>query len=258
MEMITSSSNQTVKQIKKLQTDKKERFEKKMFYVEGVNLVRQAIDNGWEVEKLFLVEELIDSEFKRETIAKVDGDKLIGISKGIFASLANKNDLQGISALIKMKQAKDIVGACTVLENVAMPGNLGSILRASAAFGVPNVITIQPCVDFYNPDSIRASMGAIFHLNLVSLPNVDETISKLTSYRNLATTINGEKLLNDYQEKFNSDSPIAIWFGSESKGLSRSVLDRIKEQVTIKMSGKTDSLNLAESVAITLYQLIKV
>ncbi len=258
MEMITSSSNQTVKQIKKLQTDKKERFEMEMFYVEGVNLVRQAIDNGWEVEKLFLVEELIDSEFKRETIVKVEADKLIGISKGIFASLANKNDIQGISALVKMKKAKEIFGACTVLENIALPGNLGSVLRASAAFNVPNVVIIQPCVDFYNPDAIRASMGAIFHLNLISMPSVDETINKLASYRNLATTIDGGKLLNDYQEKFSFDSPTAIWFGSESKGLSRSVLDRIKEQISIKMSGKTDSLNLAESVAIVLYQLMKV
>lgn len=258
METITSNSNQTIKQIKKLQTDKKERLGREMFYVEGVNLVRQAIDNGWEVEKLFLVEELIDSEFKKETIAKVESDKLIGISKGIFASLANKNDLQGISALVRMKKSREITGSCVVLENISLPGNLGSILRASAAFNVVNVVTIQPCVDFYNPEAIRASMGAIFHLNLISIPSVDEVINKLISYRNLVTTINGEKLLNEYQEKFSPDSPIAIWFGSESKGLSRSVLDRIKEQLTIKMGGKIDSLNLAESVAIVLYQLINV
>lgn len=259
MEIITSRQNPRYKGIKKLTDDKKFRIQSGTFFVDGVNFVAQAIENNWDVETLVYVPTEIDSEFKREVLSRVAFEKQFPIGDDLYKMLSTKNDIQGIGAVIRQKWLQNALGAGAgvVLENIANPGNLGSIMRLCAAFGIKNLYTISPSVEFFHPDAVRASMGAIFHLNLIEFDSLEVMKQKLSE--NPRHCI-GTSLQDDAVDLATWTTPEVVqnrlmWFGSEAKGLSDEAKKLCQTLVKIPISSAVDSLNVAESAAIVLYEL---
>jgi len=259
METISSFSNQTIKTIRGLLNNKKDRVEMGSFYVEGVNFIYQALENGYEIEKLLIVNTLLDGDFKHRMIGRVKTEKTVNVSKDVFLKISNKETTQGMGAILRMKNFDLNDGPTLVLDRIANPGNLGSIMRAAVALGVVNVITISPCVDFYNPEAVRASMGGIFWLNLINEKDAREVFNKLKEkeYHQIATVVHQEATeIKELKMHFRPTDLVAVWFGSEAMGLDENLLSLFTNKLTIKMTGKTDSLNLAESVAVVIHELI--
>jgi len=261
MDIITSRQNPRYKDIKKLVEDKKFRNESGTFFIDGVNFVAQAIENNWDIEQLVYSPSLVDSDFKRAVVSQVSKDKYFEIDPDLYEGLSTKKDIQGIGAVIRQKFSVNTLsdGAGVVLEHIANPGNLGSIMRLCAAFEIPTIYTVAPCVESFNPEVVRSSMGAIFHLKIVEFESLEAMSHKLaeSEYFCIGTSIQDDSIdLADYEPKKLLTENKLIWFGSEAKGLSNAARDLCQTLLRIPVSKAVDSLNVAESAAIVLYELI--
>ena len=137
-----------------------------------------------------------------------------------------------------------------VLVNPSDSGNLGTIMRSAVAFGYENLAIIMPAVDPYDPKVIRASMGAVFHLN----------IQQFTTFEDYAKLNAGRKyyafMLDDTAKQLSElhleDSNYALIFGNEAAGLP-SDFAHIAQPIFIPQSSNVDSLNLSVATSIALY-----
>ena len=137
-----------------------------------------------------------------------------------------------------------------VLVNPGNSGNLGTIIRSMLAFDFNDLAVIRPAVDIFHPDTVRASMGAIFN---ISFQLFDDTVS----YREKFDTHNLYLFMTEGQvtpDKASFSPPYSLVFGSEPSGLPRHYQE-LGNTVRISQSGRVDSLNLAISASIVLHHL---
>lgn len=245
----------TAKTIHKLIEDRDFRYGNSCFWTDGVNFVHQAIENHYEIVKLIYVEEKIDTDFKKKVISLVPKSLHHRMDLQEYSSISSKRDIQGVGAVIKMKHQKNVVlpGLGVVLERPAIPGNVGTIMRTCAAFGVKNLYVIGPFADPYSFESVRASMGAIFHINLITM---DSHLNFNDSHTNIATSLHPSATLLPVYELPTTNHELLLWFGSESRGLTPQSLQKCQVQLKIPISSQVDSLNLSEAVGIFLYELV--
>jgi TrmH family RNA methyltransferase len=194
-------------------------------------------------------------------LAKVPALKYFPIDESLYQALSSKKDIQGVGAVIRQKMAENTLspGTGVVLENIANPGNLGSIARLCAAFGIKNLYTIAPSVEFFHPDAVRASMGAIFHLNLVEFESLTTMKHQLLDSNNICIGTSLQEDATDLSSWTTSEvvPNMLIWFGSEARGLSSEAKGLCPTLLRVPMSKAVDSLNVAESAAIVMYELLR-
>ncbi|MBO7335636.1 MAG: RNA methyltransferase, partial [Lachnospiraceae bacterium] len=161
--MITSSSNQQIKNLQSLLKKAKERKEQKAFVTEGIRMFKEALELG-------LVLNAYYSEHFFESLETADRQKFTGIpyevvTDGVFGSISVTVTPQGVIAVVKMpehdedailKKALKLI----LLENLQDPGNLGTIIRTAEAAGMDAVVLSKDSVDVYNPKVVRSTMGA--------------------------------------------------------------------------------------------------
>lgn len=140
-----------------------------------------------------------------------------------------------------------------VLVNPSDMGNVGTILRTALGFGFNNIIIIKPATDVFNPKVIRASMGAIFSLNIEFFENFEDYCEKYAKIKKFLFMLDGNTYLQNI-EIDNKDK--ALIFGNEATGLDAN-LKKYGQTVFIKHNNKIDSLNLAISTAIAIYEFAK-
>ena len=138
-----------------------------------------------------------------------------------------------------------------MLENIRDLGNLGTILRTSAAFGADAVVLYGECVDIYNPKCVRSSVGNLWKLPVVHITDLAQLKDVFKSYKRIATLPRAKKLLKDFE----TDFPVVVMFGSEADGLSPELVDFSTDEVKIEMSPDVESLNLSVSCAVVLYKI---
>ncbi|MBR5174891.1 MAG: RNA methyltransferase [Bacteroidales bacterium] len=141
-----------------------------------------------------------------------------------------------------------------VLESVEKPGNLGAVLRSADAAGADAVIICDPLTDLYNPNLIRASIGAIFSRQVVAASSED-TISwlKANGIQILTAQLQDSSLYYDTP----MTGPTAIVMGTESTGLTEIWRKAADKHIRIPMLGALDSLNVSVSAAILLYEAVR-
>ncbi len=139
-----------------------------------------------------------------------------------------------------------------VLVNPSDAGNLGTIMRTMLGFNIKNLIIIRPCVDVFNPKVVRASMGAIFSLNIVEYDNIEEYLLS-NNNKKYFFMLNGKKELGKFK---NEHKKYDLIFGNEASGLPENLID-VDESVVIRHSKNIDSLNLPISVAMAIYEFSK-
>ncbi len=260
METITSRQNARFREIKKLIENKRYREETGSFFVDGVNFVAQALANNWEILSLVYVPSEIDTDYKKKILSLVPDEKHFPVDKNLYEALSVKKDVQGVGGVFKQKLTRSEIlpGTGVVLENIANPGNLGSIARLCAAFGINNLYIIKPAVEFFHPEVVRASMGGLFHLNLVefdSIGRLSEEMKK-TDYFGIGTSLQDDSVnLSVFNKDYGQSERILVLFGSEAKGLSTEAKNTCQTLLRIPIHERVDSLNVAESAAIVLYEL---
>lgn len=257
--MITSSANEQIKFIRKLR-DKKYRSDSGLFYIEGIRIAVEAMQLPGRVQTLIVAPDLVKSQKVEEVISRASESnvQILEVSQSVFESISLKEGPQGMAALVRQKWDSietvdwSHMGLWVGLDSVADPGNLGTILRTMDAVGGTGVMMIGTCTDPYDPSSIRASMGAIFSLRVIKL-SVDE-LRDLKVEKNLVCVGTSDSAKEDYQAIVYPKDMILL-MGSERQGLQQGLIDLCDQMVSIPMSGKSDSLNLAVATGVMLYEI---
>ena len=177
---LTSPSNPLVKQAVQLKHKARERKAQGMFIAEGLREIRLALANGFEATHLFYNPELTSSELIEELVkdAVIFPKEIITVNKPVLNKIAYRSSVPNVVGLFKNKplsggepQIKNENPLVLVLEGIGKPGNFGAILRTADAAGVDAVFVCGPDFDLFNPNAIRASLGAIFTLPVFEMPS---------------------------------------------------------------------------------------
>ncbi len=261
--MITSTSNPKVKFIRSLR-QRKCRWREGRFFVEGVRAVGEAVEAGAPVEMLVYSPELLVSEVGQKIVGQVPSALHLIVSERVFRSLSERDQPQGIGAVIRIQEKKlseiDMgeEGFVVVAWQLQDPGNVGCIIRTSDATGASGVVVVQPSADPYDPQAVRASMGSLFALPVVRAEEKEvmqwwDELQRERGMRVVATSARTEKEIYEA----NLRGPLAVVLGNEQKGLPQRVRERADLCVRLPMSGRATSLNVAAAAAAVLYEVVR-
>lgn len=170
-------------------------------------------------------------------------------SQKAFNILGAKDSCLLIAEFDKFTATLDATANHLVLVNPSDAGNLGTIIRTAATMNFNNLAIIEPAVDFFNPKVVRASMGALFHLNIQSFPTFD-AYAKAFPRQNFAFMLDARSLP---AENFTSaPKPYSLIFGNEASGLPANFAN-LAQPVILRQSEQVDSLNLSIAAGIAMY-----
>jgi TrmH family RNA methyltransferase len=259
--VITSLSNPLIKHARALH-QKKARLGSGTFLVEGIHHVGEAVQAGWEVDSILYAPDLLTSSFARDLISRM-GAASQPVSTPVMESLADKDNPQGILAIVRQRQTRidelklsDAPGAQTIRWAAALvspqdPGNVGTILRTVDAVGADALFLLDGGVELYHPTVIRSSMGTIFWKPVIQT-SFDEfvTWARNGKYQLIGTSARGDV---SYQTLV-PQTPWILVLGNEQKGLSTTQTNACDVAVSLPMKGRVSSLNLAVAAGVLLYQ----
>lgn len=241
--LITSLDNDKIKKYIKLK-EKKYRDLYNEFIVEGEHLVIEAYRSG------LLQEILIDQD--EVTVLDVP---ITYVTKEILNKLSTLETPTHIIGVCKKKEENPNIGnKLLLLDAVQDPGNLGTIIRSSKAFGIDTVILGDGCVDLYNDKVLRSTQGIGFHMNIISR-NLKELIKELKQQE---IPIFGTRV--EYGEDIRTlnsrdKEKYALIMGNEGRGVDSEILELCDKYIYIELNSNVESLNVAIASSILLYEL---
>ena len=251
--IITSVQNARIKHVVALQQKSSLRREEGLFVVEGQREIEHCLACGYEVVEVY----------KRSRESGVRREVEYLVTPQVYEKMAYRGSTEGMIAVVKCKDhALSNLSPLTshhspliiVLESVEKPGNLGAILRSADAANVDAVIVCDPLTDLYNPNLIRASIGAVFTVP-TAVCTSQECIAFLKERKiNILTA-----QLQDSYEYYDYDmtGPTAIVMGTESTGLTQQWREAADAHIRIPMLGRLDSLNVSVSAAILMFEAVR-
>ena len=241
MQVITSKDNEMIKEIKKLK-EKKYRDQEEKYIIEGIKLVKEAIEEKAKISKIVVCEDCInDGSIEQSLMYEIARFDCIGVTEKIFKTLTDVATPQGILAVIE----KNTNGQIDFNEDIIV------ILDG---INLKQIILSENTADPYNPKVVRSTMGAIFRINIIESKKILETLKEIkkNKFRIMATSLDTEESIYsvDYKKK-------VIIIGNEANGVSKEILDLADEKVKIPMLGKTESLNVAVATGVILYEYVR-
>ena len=270
-ETITSAQNPKIKELLALQEKSRARREKGLFVVEGRRELGHCLDAGYKARTIFVCMEILGEDGLEEITVKTTarssspeyGGKapdIIEITPALYEKVAYRGGTEGVIAEIYTKDTRleDLAlgkePLIMVLESVEKPGNLGAVLRSADAAGADAVIICDPLTDLYNPNLIRASIGAVFTRQVVAASS-EETVKWLKDKGIKILTAQ----LQDSEWYYDTDmrGGVAIVMGTEATGLTDFWRKAADAHIRIPMLGSLDSLNVSVSAAILLYEAVR-
>lgn len=257
-DLLTSLSNPLIKQARSLR-QRKARTESGLFLVEGIHHVGEVAEAGWDIQSVLYAPDLLTSDFASRLIQDLQAKRIRvqAVSTSVMESLADKDNPQGILALVSQRTTPMAALSIADISNaVALvspqdPGNLGTILRTMDAVGMRLLFQLDGGVDLYHPSVVRASMGTMFHQQIVS-GTFDEfvTWAKRENFQLIGTSAHADM----YYREVKPSSRWVLVLGSEQKGLSPAQLAACDLRVSLPMRGRASSLNLSVAAGVLLYQ----
>jgi TrmH family RNA methyltransferase len=226
------------------------------FLVEGPQGVREALASGAGVVALFHSgppDDLVEA-------ARRGGVEAIHVSEEVMARLTSTVTPQGVVAVVRFVH----VGldallpdpACVaVLHSVRDPGNAGTVVRSADAAGADAVIFCATSVDAYNPKTVRASAGSLFHLPVVRGPETADAVEALRSRGCRIYAMDAEGDADLYE--LDLTAPTAFLLGNEAWGLPSEVASLADASVRVPIRGRAESLNLAAAATLCMFELAR-
>ena len=258
MQVISSKENEIVKNIRKLK-EKKYRDLENCFIIEGIKLIKEAIEEGAKIKQIVVCEECINKgEFEKDLLYEIAKYNVIYVTEKVFNVLTDVKTPQGILAVVEKNNinneidfSEDII---VVLDGVQDPGNLGTILRTVDSANLKQIILSNDSADPYNPKVVRSTMGAIFRVNIIQADNLKEKLEEIqkNNFKVMVTSLEAKKTI--YEADFDK---CAIVIGNEANGVSKEIQNMANEKVIIPMLGKTESLNASVAASIMIYEYVR-
>ena len=265
IEVITSKSNSTIVKYSKL-LSKKSRKEFQLFTLDGVKLFEEAYNFGAEIECIIIKNDAVFDEniIRKIRLLQDEGVKLFCVNENVFLKLTEEHAPQGIITICKFLSnvqtnnigIEDNCEKIMAFESIRDPGNVGTILRTAAAFGVDRLIFSSDCADIYSQKVLRASMGAIFKLKINIVDNLANSLLSLKNYnkRIISTTLRNNSLQLG-KTTINQNDVFII--GNEGHGISSEVISVSDATLFIPMNSNTESLNASIAATILMWEMRK-
>ena len=239
---------------------KKTREEERLYVIEGDKMVKEFLAERMPVRMLIAKPEFLNS---LSMVHKKGVAEIIPASYEELKKMSSLKTPHNAMAVVEMTDVRIDAGRLAgelslALDSVQDPGNLGTIIRAAAWFGVRNIYCSKDCVDVYNPKVIQASMGAILHVSVFysGLRGLLESASEKKA-RIYGTLLEGESL---YYQKLSSTGIILL--GNESKGISEELMPYITDRIMIPKrtdaNAGIDSLNVGMAASVILSEFTRV
>jgi TrmH family RNA methyltransferase len=260
--VVTSVRSQRIVQARKLR-QRKHRQRQGRFLVEDFPIIHMALDAGAQPGEVFYCE---NQSAGAELSVLLDrfrrfGAELVAVSPRVIQTLSERDIPQGVVATFALPRTslQDLSlagrGLVVVLDRLQDPGNLGTLIRTADAVGAVATILIEPCVDPFDPKTVRGTMGSLFNVPLVRTSDVTSVFAWLRErgLRLVGTDAQrgkvwGEGLL---------DGGVALVLGNEARGLSNDVRPLVEAWVRLPIIGKAESLNVAVAGGVLMYTWLR-
>lgn len=256
MEHISSRQNPLVKHVRRLAHGRGTGSE---VLLEGPHLLEEAWRSNVEVTLAIFAGETVDGRFSDLAArAAAHGARIITVPPALLDSISPVRQPTGVLAVARLHGASmdDVLreqpALLLVLEGVQDPGNVGATIRAAEGCGASGVILGPGCADPFGWKALRGSMGSLFRLPVVLVPEWGPALNALRTadVRMVAAVPRGGTALTSVI----LDGPSAILLGGEGPGLSQALLDAADDRLTIEMRPPVESLNVAITAALVLYE----
>lgn len=260
IKQISSLSNPLVKQITALETAH-ERRQTGLFTIEGLREIELACKAGYNMQTLLYCPQYTQPQHLQPIEPFLQNTELIETSAPVFEKLAYRKHIPNAIAIAATKpllpnrltlSANPLV---VVIDNVEKPGNLGAILRTADAAAIDALLVCNPQTDVYNPNVIRASLGAVFTCP-IAVCSAADAIAFLSSLHLAVYAAALTPQAVNYQI-LPLHNPCALLFGSEAYGLSPMWLQAAHAHAIIPMFGEVNSLNVSVSAGIFIYEALR-
>lgn len=257
---ITAPSNPIIKEIRLL-SQKKGRDRSGLFIAEGLKLIIDALDQGWQIDIFVMAKAAKDQPLVSKTAARAmaSGALVIEASAKVLSAITRKDNPQNAVAVFKQQWAKasglPLSDDCAIvaLDRVRDPGNLGTIIRTADAAGAKALILLGDCTDPFAIETVRATMGSVFAMPLCKMSG-DELVA-FAAHKNAQLVGTHLKGAVDYRSLNYQAQRTILVMGNEQSGMPDALADACDHLVKIPQEGRADSLNLAIATGVMLFEL---
>ncbi len=234
--------------------NKKKRDENSLFLVEGNKLCDELYKSTYITKFLILKNEASPASLKLAEKYSQIRIPIYYTNDKTFKKISETVSPQDIIAVVNFKNDKPLFNESFIaLDQISDPGNIGTIIRTAEWFGFKQVIFSENCIEKYNPKLVRATMGSIFRMDIITGINFEKNLKTLFPKHELfGASLDTKKSIDTIQVK----GKFGLIFGSETHGISKRVKAILTNEYIIPGSG-ADSLNVAVSAGISMYYFQK-
>ena len=258
------ASKAQIKKIIELLRTRKKRSEEGLFIAEGQKIVNDTLCKGHRIDSVYVSSKVMTSPSIKKLLALSEEKKVLAyrVPAAEFEKLSSLRSSQGILAAVEKpltnfhEDIKDLGSLAVLCDGVQDPGNLGAIIRASVAFGVSSILLTGETADVYNPKVVRGSIGTVVDLLAYECSLAEIDMIKASGYRLLGATAKCGKS-RSIEDISLGRQLIVLALGSEGKGLSREITERVDEFFHIPIDKRVESLNVSCAASVALYALKK-
>ncbi len=260
--LITSPANPRVKALATLRR-RRTREELGRTLVEGYEELELALDAGVVPHELYYCADLMGEAARAAgVVARAGrlGTELVELSRAAFEKAAYREGPDGFLAVVGTvgTRCADLElpddALVLVCQGVEKPGNLGAMLRTADAAGVDAVVAADPVTDWGNPNTVRASKGTVFSVPVAS--DTTDVVRAWLAGRGIPLVATTPDTTTEHTD-VDYTGPVAIAVGAEKTGLTEEVVTGAEHRVRIPMVGRANSLNVATSAAIVVYEAVR-
>jgi TrmH family RNA methyltransferase len=252
------SSHQRVRRLRRLVQKRSLRWSEGVCVLEGPDLVEAALESGVEFEAVYVDAAVLETAPVHALTDKAvaAGVRVFALAEGVVEKIADAQTPQPVLAAVRFERhavgSIPTTGTAVVLHDLRDPGNVGTIIRSADAAGVSAVVLTGQSVDPFNPKTLRASAGSIFHLP-VAVASFEETAAHFGGAAQLlATVVRGGRSFREVD--FTLTSVIVI--GNEAEGLDAATIERCDQSISIPMDGRSESLNAGVAASLIVFEAL--
>ncbi|MDR7034411.1 RNA methyltransferase [Mesorhizobium sp. BE184] len=257
---VTSLANPLVKDIKALAL-KKFRDQQNAFMAEGLKLVIDALDLGWQIRRLVFAKAGRGNAAVEKVAARTvaAGGTVLEVSEKVLSAITRRDNPQMVVGVFtqRYQPLKDVRPSngdvWVALDRVRDPGNLGTVIRTADAVGAKGIILVGDTTDPFSVETVRATMGSVF-----AMPVAKATIEAFLAWRRtFPGLVAGTHLKGavDYRSVDFSKGPVLLMMGNEQQGLPEELASTCDKLLRIPQAGRADSLNLAVATGVMLFEI---
>ncbi len=259
---ITSKDNRLIKEWRGLNEQARQRRKTGLFAIEGARLCADALASGLTLTAVLYTAAAME---KYTTIVESlieAATESAEITDALAYAMADTNSPQGVFCIAKSLDILlsldtiNTMGRYGALEDIQDPGNLGTMIRTAEAFGLDGLLLSAGCCDVVNPKVLRASMGGVFRLPLIVVPDFSAAIQTMQAQGMTAFACVVDADATPIQAVEKPDGSVVV-IGNEGNGLAAETVTACRRRVTIPMAGRAESLNASMAAGIAMWELVR-